>query len=312
LSPNRATAENRECNVINITILKNQIAGKSHIWECCTPPNRLGGISTIWEKLAKVGNVKAKYHPYGKNWHENQEWVFPDGYGVSLKGANVNHRQRLYIATHMLNSENYSPYVGQTEILVPADPNGNRYNSSTRISVEEINAYPPHVATTGSTKFQGAKEAIVELSSKLLTRLDSTKAVEYCGITPFDALGVKMKLKHHSIKCFKMKEFDNEICFKSQSGKLTYDIPRDMAKDIAAKKYEQLFERAGPSGIIEGPVELSNSVKVNRALLTKGTNCTEWKMSKHRKLNTTCLNAQMRDSKEKTDKQGNSLKNYVF
>ena len=252
VSPNRATNEYRDCNVINITILKDQIAGKSHIWECCTPPNRLGGISTIWERLAEIGNVKAKYHPNGKNWYSSQEWVFNDNYGVELRGAILNHRQRIYVAAHLLDSENFAPFAGETEILVPTDPNGSWANRATKMRVGVVNAYPLNQVGNGKMQYKGAKEAMAEFGSKIATRLDDTTALEYCGITPFDSLGIKLRLKNYAPKCFKAKEFDNEVIFKSQSGKLTFNIPRDMAKDIAAKKLNQLFERAGPSGILQG------------------------------------------------------------
>ena len=309
ISPNRATNEFRDCNVINITILKDKIAGKSHIWECCTPPSRLGGISTIWEKLAEIGNVKAKFNPVGRAESDSQNWVFNDGYSVELRGAILNHRQRIYVAAHLLNSENFAPFVGETEILVPADPNGSWANSATKIRVGIVNAYPLHNEIEGKANFCGAKEAMAELSAKLITRLDTTKAVEYCGITPFESLGIRFRLRNHKIKCFKAREFDSEICFKSQSGKLTQNIPRDMAKDIAAKKFNQLSDKVGYSRN-QGPSFESDSVKINRALLTKGVNCAEWKQAKHRKLNPICLNAQMEDSKKLSSKQGKNLNNY--
>ena len=295
----------QKCNLINITVLRKNIAGKSHIWECGLPPNRLGGITTVWERLAEIGNVKASYEPNKWDWSNSQEWSFKDGYKVNLNKAILNHRQRIYVASHLLNSENFAPYMGKANILVPADPNGSRNNSSTTIYFEEANAYPLHLGIFGSSVFKGAKENLVELSSKLGTRLDETTAIEYCGITPFDALGVKIRLKHYTIKCFQTKEFDREVCFKGQSGKLTYEIPRDMAKDTAALKFNQLNARAGPSGRTQWQNQGSDSIKVNRALLTKGTNCTEWKLSKHRKLNPTCLKAQMENSKTNTSKQGN-------
>jgi hypothetical protein len=304
ISPMRTTGEGRDCKLINITVLGNNLAGKSHIWECCTPPSGLGGISTVWDKLAEIGNVKVGYNPNLQIGSSLQEWAFKDGFGVKLQGALLNHRQRVYVATHFLDSENFSPFVGKTEILVPADPNGNWENRATKITVDNVNAYPLHREIEGKAQFKGAKESMVELSSKLLTRLDITDAVEYCGITPFNALGVKITLKFYSTKCFKIKEFDAQVCFKSQSGKLTFEIPRDLAKDIATKKFEQLCERAGPSGIVSRPYSNLTSVKVNRALLTKGMNCPEWKLAKHRKMNATCLNAQKIESEIKSAKIG--------
>ena len=304
LSPNRATGEGRECQLINITVLKYNVAGKSHIWECCTPPNGLGGISTIWDRLAEIGNVKVGFNPNLQIMSNYEEWAFKDGFGVKLEGALLNHRQRLYVATHFLNSENFAPYAGRTEILVPADPNGNWNNDASRLVVNEINAYPLHYELEGKSDFKGAKDTMVEIASKLLTRMDITNAVESCGITPFNALGVKMRLKFHAQTCFKIREFDSEVCFKSQSGKLTFEIPRDMARDIANTKYNQLYDRAGPSGITQKPFSNNNSVKVNRALLTKGLNCPEWRLSKHRKMNEACRNAEITDSEKKSAETG--------
>ena len=300
ISPIRNTGNpnGRECDFLQITVLKNEITEGKHIWESLVHKNRLNGISTIWNRLAVIGNMKVSYLQIKDRKISVQgDWIFDNGFRAQNLGAIVNHRRRFYTAHSLFHNENEESFDEMIRIKVPGDINGGGLELAEIVTKRPIS----HELLIGYNDKSEKKIALKNMSefvAKLLFQMENSNMTEICGTLPFWSLGFNICMKNTVHKNYKRTPYDDNICFKMANGAVHKNIPSNVATKIAHTRYENnqmdinISRRTDMDEAHINSIRGIESVKVNRDVLTKGLDTPTWTSHNEAKMNPSCSNTQ--------------------
>ena len=92
----------KSCKAVQITILKQNIAGNDHYVETMIKPERLRNISNVTNKLANMGNMFVKYGPL--SFPKGLQFKFDD-YHAYAYGTVFDAKQRAVLTNFLLSNE---------------------------------------------------------------------------------------------------------------------------------------------------------------------------------------------------------------